>query len=440
MDFLERIFRNLDNTLSNIKTYGKIYVCRIDSNDDILLKNINRILIYKFNKDVDKVNTVFNKSISIIPKYVSENESRVRIDVLLMIARELGYFPFAGLNDEIYISTLSNCNNNIVSEYNKLNILFNDFFGCGLIFSIVNDNEYCEVFKHNMEKAYEFYVENHRDWINNFINKLGDEISKISFKVFLRQRIMASVFDNSPICYPVLPPEKTATWRKMRENSVHNFPILYGASREVLNKFFYKYVYVYEQYAIPGVIEVQEGDTVVDVGAFIGDTACYFSKKAGSSGKVLSFEISPESISFAKKNMEINGCSNVKIIPYALSDKSGYMHLSIVNGDSSSNSVMNVDNESNIGNNIKVITLDEYCEESKEKIDFIKADIEGSEMAMLKGAGRTISKDAPVCAICLYHKRDDFWEIPQFLKKLCPEYTFFFRCEAEPVLFSKIMK
>ena len=79
---------------------------------------------------------------------------------------------------------------------------------------------------------------------------------------------------------------------------------------------------------------------------------------------------------------------------------------------------MNVDNESNIGNNIKVITLDEYCEESKEKIDFIKADIEGSEMAMLKGAGRTISKDAPVCAICLYHKRDDFWEIPQFLKKL----------------------
>ena len=71
------------------------------------------------------------------------------------------------------------------------------------------------------------------------------------------------------------------------------------------------------------------------------------------------------------------------------------------------------------------------------KVDFIKSDTEGNEMALLRGAAATISRDAPVCAICLYHKKDDFWEIPSFLKELRPDYRFWFRCEAEPVLFAK---
>lgn len=89
---------------------------------------------------------------------------------------------------------------------------------------------------------------------------------------------------------------------------------------------------------------------------------------------------------------------------------------------------------------VKSITLDEYCKEAQEKVDFIKADIEGAEMSMLRGAKHTIASSAPVCAICLYHKKNDFWEIPQYLENLCPDYTFWFRCEAEPVLFAKRMK
>lgn len=59
-------------------------------------------------------------------------------------------------------------------------------------------------------------------------------------------------------------------------------------------------------------------------------------------------------------------------------------------------------------------------------------------MAMLRGAAGIIKDDAPVCAICLYHKKDDFWQIPQYLLSLRPDYKFWFRCEAEPVLFAKI--
>ena len=71
-------------------------------------------------------------------------------------------------------------------------------------------------------------------------------------------------------------------------------------------------------------------------------------------------------------------------------------------------------------------------------INFIKADIEGAEMSMLRGATRIIKKHSPTIAICLYHKKDDFWEIPSFIHSLNPKYKFWFRCEAEPVLFAKV--
>lgn len=60
-------------------------------------------------------------------------------------------------------------------------------------------------------------------------------------------------------------------------------------------------------------------------------------------------------------------------------------------------------------------------------------------MQMLIGAQKTISSQTPICSIALYHKKDDFWQIPQYLTRLCPEYTFWFRCESEPVLFAKLV-
>ena len=58
---------------------------------------------------------------------------------------------------------------------------------------------------------------------------------------------------------------------------------------------------------------------------------------------------------------------------------------------------------------------------------YITADIEGSEMAMLEGARRTIERHRPKLAVCVYHKAADLWEIPLWLKAANPAYRIFLR-------------
>lgn len=61
------------------------------------------------------------------------------------------------------------------------------------------------------------------------------------------------------------------------------------------------------------------------------------------------------------------------------------------------------------------------------KIDFIKLDIEGAELQALQGAANTIMRDQPVLAISAYHRPQDLWMLPKYIRKLCPEYRIFFR-------------
>ena len=51
---------------------------------------------------------------------------------------------------------------------------------------------------------------------------------------------------------------------------------------------------------------------------------------------------------------------------------------------------------------------------------FIKLDIEGSELAALRGGREIIQKNQPVLAVCVYHRPEDLWEIPLYLRELLP--------------------
>ncbi len=76
---------------------------------------------------------------------------------------------------------------------------------------------------------------------------------------------------------------------------------------------------------------------------------------------------------------------------------------------------------------INVVRLDDFMTDKKEKITFIKMDIEGSELAALEGSVETIGRDYPKLAICVYHKFEDIWELPLWVHEHFPEYRLFLR-------------
>lgn len=72
---------------------------------------------------------------------------------------------------------------------------------------------------------------------------------------------------------------------------------------------------------------------------------------------------------------------------------------------------------------IMITTLDKFVEENKiDKVDFIKADIEGAERDMLRGASNVLKIFAPKLAICTYHLPDDPQVLEQIIKEANPKY------------------
>ena len=77
---------------------------------------------------------------------------------------------------------------------------------------------------------------------------------------------------------------------------------------------------------------------------------------------------------------------------------------------------------------VETTTIDETLKQMNINATFIKMDIEGSELAALRGAEQLIRKNHPRLAVCIYHRSQDIVEIYQFLQQF--EYRFYLRQHA----------
>lgn len=73
---------------------------------------------------------------------------------------------------------------------------------------------------------------------------------------------------------------------------------------------------------------------------------------------------------------------------------------------------------------LNIDTIDNLIEQ---KVDFIKLDIEGAEQDALIGARNTIKKYQPILAVCIYHKAQDWYKVPEIILNICSEYDIYLR-------------
>ena len=170
-------------------------------------------------------------------------------------------------------------------------------------------------------------------------------------------------------------------------------------------------------------IGVEPGDVVIDGGGCWGDTAVYFADRSSPNGCVYTFEYAPENLAILRINGESNPALAGKIKPVvnALSDVDGSQMEYSRSGPSS-----RIGNGSSVKGAVTTVSLDEWVRrEQPSKIDFIKMDIEGSELAALHGAAKILRQYRPKLAISAYHKPEDIYILAAFVDSLKLNYRFF---------------
>lgn len=162
---------------------------------------------------------------------------------------------------------------------------------------------------------------------------------------------------------------------------------------------------------------VKPGMTVVDAGANVGFYSILASVLVAGEGCVHSFE--PGRLTFKRllQNLELNNCKNVVPSRTALSNKKKEVIFSVdpLNPTLDSHCFIRTDSDKlKLAPTDEIVTcqtLDEYfsaCD--KRTVDFIKIDVEGSELELLQGAEATLAASPKIVILLECTKnREQVW-------------------------------
>jgi len=170
------------------------------------------------------------------------------------------------------------------------------------------------------------------------------------------------------------------------------------------------------EYFEPGFYHLSDDESFVDCGAYTGDTVYRFLDAVkGKYDSIYAFELAKENYSRLVKN--IGGMNKVFLYNMGVWDENTSIDYGKEkDGLEESFSILKSDNSTEG----KVVRLDDILE--GKKVSLIKMDIEGAELNALMGAEKILKEQKPKLTICLYHKLEDLWTIPQYIKKVVPEY------------------
>jgi len=170
-------------------------------------------------------------------------------------------------------------------------------------------------------------------------------------------------------------------------------------------------------------------ESYVDAGAFAGDSVERFIwAHNGLFSHIYAFEPGPRQFAAlkARTNRLIDEWAldpaSVTLVNAGLGETGGTVSAKSDHGQLTS---FTIRNDTAAGPMVDVVNVDSILQ--GKRISLLKADVEGMEMALLKGARIAIQSDKPKIAICVYHYPADIPEITNYLAALVPDYRFAMR-------------
>jgi FkbM family methyltransferase len=142
---------------------------------------------------------------------------------------------------------------------------------------------------------------------------------------------------------------------------------------------------------------VRDGDCVVDVGANIGWYTTLCSQLVGKSGKVFAFEPVAETFGKLQEHVELNDCSqNTIATAAAVGSSPGSVEIHVFQGLSLARASVALDVGKPLrSNTVPRVTLDAFlADRGVPQVQFLKCDVEGCELDVLRGASQLLSSPA----------------------------------------------
>jgi FkbM family methyltransferase len=161
-------------------------------------------------------------------------------------------------------------------------------------------------------------------------------------------------------------------------------------------------------------------EIIVDAGAYVGDNVEEFVKRGVDGVKIYAFE--PYGRALQKLEERVKRLKG----EWFLNDDDIVIVRAGIGAESKNfnfyeNNINMFAPRSDGEIEIACHSLDDFFKD-KSPFTLLKADIEGGEMDMLRGAAKTIKRHKPKLALCIYHSPADMVQIAEYVHELVPEY------------------
>jgi FkbM family methyltransferase len=210
---------------------------------------------------------------------------------------------------------------------------------------------------------------------------------------------------------------------------------------------------------------LRPGQIAVDIGCHKGAYTYWMRRRVGAGGKVIAFEPQPRQVAYLRTAFSSLPFENVVLVPVALSDKVGRARLHVPTGAGMTHAASleqvgaasrAAPNPPRLGgstparstlHDVEVTTLDTFFANEPRGPAFLKIDVEGHELSVLRGGRDTLKRHLPTLLVeCeARHRPDgDVRPVFEFLGLLGYRGSFFQNghrrplCEFEPAIHQRL--
>lgn len=135
---------------------------------------------------------------------------------------------------------------------------------------------------------------------------------------------------------------------------------------------------------------IKPGMKILEIGANIGYYALIETTLAGPTGHLFAIEPSPYNFDLLKKNLSLNNIKNADLHQAAFGEKRAKVKFYMYDRSNLSSFIKREDMGMETTEiEVEMLTLDDFL--SLKKVDFIRMDVEGYELEILKGATKVLS-------------------------------------------------